>query len=90
MVRALLFIGALCLRDALFFMPSGLLESSDSRLDATLCFVSDGKSKGNRKQSAWDSGDVGGFECYIKADQESALTAAEVYGVEDEAGEVIV
>ena len=35
--------------------------------------------KTSQGESAWESGDVGGFECYLKADEASALEAAEVY-----------
>ena len=35
-------------------------------LDATMCFVYDE----NDDQDAWESGDVGGFECYIEADDD--------------------
>ena len=61
------------------------------RLDATLCFVDesdnnddnddDNKEDDNEEEeeySCWDSGDVGGFECYIEADSEG-LEASEVY-----------
>ena len=38
----------------------------ESVLDATLCFVHDT----NDNDQAWESGDVGGFECYIAADDD--------------------
>ncbi|KAL3922446.1 MAG: hypothetical protein SGILL_002199 [Bacillariaceae sp.] len=41
----------------------GLLVDQ-SVLDATMCFVYDE----NDDKDAWESGDVGGFECYIEAD----------------------
>jgi prolyl 3-hydroxylase /prolyl 3,4-dihydroxylase len=41
----------------------GLLVD-EAVLDATLCFVYDE----NEAKDAWESGDVGGFECYIEAD----------------------
>jgi prolyl 3-hydroxylase /prolyl 3,4-dihydroxylase len=44
-------------------------------LDATLCFVDD---DGEEKATAWASDDVGGFQCYIAADDE-ADAAAETY-----------
>lgn len=40
----------------------GLLESEASRLDATLCFVSNGPKSTVMATSPWDAGDVGGFE----------------------------
>ena len=56
----------------------------DPRLDATLCVVDD---EGDLNSSAWDFGEVGGFECYIAADEEGdaadAATAA-VYKAQGE------
>jgi hypothetical protein len=48
------------------------------RLDATLCFVDD---QGDDLADSWESGDVGGFECYIEAEGEEgeSAEAAEVY-----------
>mmetsp|Transcript_22544 Transcript_22544/g.34325 ORF Transcript_22544/g.34325 Transcript_22544/m.34325 type:complete len:268 (-) Transcript_22544:9-812(-) len=43
----------------------GLLVEK-SVLDATMCFVYDE----NDDRDAWESGDVGGFECYIEADDD--------------------
>jgi Rps23 Pro-64 3,4-dihydroxylase Tpa1-like proline 4-hydroxylase len=43
----------------------GLLVNK-SVLDATMCFVYDE----NDDRDAWESGDVGGFECYIEADDD--------------------
>lgn len=46
-------------------------------LDATLCFV---KSNDEEDAELWESGDVGGFECYIEADEDAdAAATAEVY-----------
>ena len=46
-------------------------------LDATLCFV---KAEGEEEGEAWESGDTGGFECYIEADEDAdAAASAEVY-----------
>ena len=59
----------------------------DPRLDATMCMVDD---EGEDASSAWDFGEVGGFECYIAADEEGSAAGAataEVYkatGEEDE------
>lgn len=65
-----------------------------ARLDATLCFVDekddpapddtksiDSDDSGVRPATdLWDSGDVGGFECYIEASNEGdSAEAAEVY-----------
>jgi Rps23 Pro-64 3,4-dihydroxylase Tpa1-like proline 4-hydroxylase len=69
--------------------------TKDPRLDATLCFVDEGKlydkmkkkkkknskddeEEHDHKEDLWDSGDVGGFECYISGDKEEA-EAAEVF-----------
>jgi prolyl 3-hydroxylase /prolyl 3,4-dihydroxylase len=45
------------------------------QLEATLCFVD---SDGEAAQGAWGSDEVGGFQCYIAADEE-ATAAAETY-----------
>jgi hypothetical protein len=51
--------------------------TKDPRLDASLSFVDDGR-KG--RKTAWDSGDVGGFGCYIKAEEgNDGAEAAESY-----------
>jgi len=51
--------------------------TKDPRLDASLSFVDDGR-KG--RKAAWDSGDVGGFGCYIKAEEgNDGAEAAESY-----------
>lgn len=51
--------------------------TKDPRLDASLCFVDDGT---KRKEAAWSSGDVGGFGCYIKAEEgNDGAEAAESY-----------
>eukprot|EP01041_Mallomonas_annulata_P012573 gene12573-26479_t len=52
--------------------------TSVPRLDATLCFVSTETEDEEPADSIWENGDVGGFECYIGADEEEA-DAAEVY-----------
>lgn len=44
----------------------GLLVQ-ESVLDATMCFVRD---ENDDDKHAWESGDVGGFECYIEADDD--------------------
>ena len=58
--------------------------TTDPRLDATMCFVDD---EGEEKSAAWDFGEVGGFECYIAADEDGGAATDEVYaaaGEEDE------
>ena len=50
--------------------------SSDETLDMSLCFVGGG-------DAAWDDGELGGFECYMPADDPSnARASAEVYTAE--------
>lgn len=58
-----------------------MVESSPS-IDTTLCFC-------NRREEEdaenWESGDIGGFECYMAADADADADAtAEVYKVENE------
>ena len=60
------------------------------RLDATLCFVKlmqdeegDEEDEDCEDGDKWDSGDVGGFECYIEADTDEGSDAAEVYRAND-------
>ena len=48
-----------------------------SQLDATLCLVDDRED--DMSDQVWQSGDVGGFQCYIVADEEEGTEAAEVY-----------
>ncbi|GAB5029521.1 hsp90 chloroplast targeted [Nannochloropsis oceanica] len=68
------------------------IVTKDHRLDATLSFVDDEK-KG--RKAAWGSGDVGGFECYIKAEEgNDGVEAAESYrrqaqGKEEEEEDVL-
>lgn len=52
--------------------------STESRLDATLCFVD---CSDDESDELWAEGDVGGFECYLAADDSNAdaTDAAEVY-----------
>eukprot|EP00980_Cylindrotheca_fusiformis_P006726 scaffold1400_cov137-Cylindrotheca_fusiformis.AAC.4 len=60
----------------------GLLVS-ESVLDATLCFVRD---EDEEDKAAWEYGDVGGFECYIEADddEEDGNEAAAEYNEDDD------
>jgi Rps23 Pro-64 3,4-dihydroxylase Tpa1-like proline 4-hydroxylase len=60
----------------------GLLVQ-DSVLDATLCFVCD---EDEDDKATWEYGDVGGFECYIEADDEDeeGNEAADEYNEEDD------
>ena len=53
----------------------GAAAAAAPRLDATLCFVDDSD---ETAAAAWASDDVGGFQCYIAADDE-ADAAAETY-----------
>jgi hypothetical protein len=56
-------------------------------LDATLCFSD---TRDEVKAELWDGGDVGGFECYIAAEDDTDCDAtAEVYKAtgDDEEGE---
>jgi len=57
----------------------GLLEDH-ALLDATLCVL---RPQSAEEQGLWDSGDAGGFECYIAAEN-GELVAAEVYGGDDD------
>ncbi len=51
------------------------------RLDATLCFVDD---EAEESEELWEDGDVGGFECYIVAEEDANnVEAAEVYKITD-------
>ena len=76
----------------------------DSRLDCNLCFVDDGllnidgskKNNGNTEVNNdkiidWESGERGGFECYIAAENEDN-EAAEVYkhDNDDEDGGIVL
>ena len=47
----------------------------EMRLDATLCFVAD---LTDEAAAVWQSGETGGFQCYIAAEDEDTV-AAEVY-----------
>lgn len=59
----------------------GLLVQ-ESVLDATLCFVCDDDEE---DRYAWEGGDVGGFECYIEADDETQENeAADEYNEDDD------
>jgi prolyl 3-hydroxylase /prolyl 3,4-dihydroxylase len=81
-----------------------LLPEGDSRLDCNLCFVDDGllnidgskKNNGNTEVNNdkiidWESGERGGFECYIAAENEDN-EAAEVYkhDNDDEDGGIVL
>eukprot|EP00045_Choanoeca_perplexa_P016310 m.218754 g.218754 ORF g.218754 m.218754 type:complete len:574 (+) comp17223_c0_seq2:97-1818(+) len=59
----------------------GQLEQ-EARLDVSLCFVNDAS---NEAKMVWASGDVGGFECYLAAENEDNV-AAEVYCDDDAEG----
>lgn len=58
----------------------GLLVEQ-SVLDATMCFVYDD----NDEKDVWESGDCGGFECYIEADdEENESGPADEYNEDDD------
>ena len=62
----------------------GVLTGQDSRLDASLCCVAETKEE---DAAAWTSGDVGGFECYLQAEETedgTPLPAADVYKARDQ------
>eukprot|EP00934_Nitzschia_sp_Nitz4_P002675 Nitzschia sp. Nitz4//scaffold202_size38995//21303//22991//NITZ4_007632-RA/size38995-processed-gene-0.38-mRNA-1//1//CDS//3329541384//2665//frame0 len=59
----------------------GLLVEK-SVLDATMCFVFDDNEE---EREAWESGDCGGFECYIEADEEDGENGpADEYNEDDD------
>lgn len=67
----------------------GTMVDNNPSLDATLCFTNRGD---ETDAENWESGDVGGFECYMAADDDADADAtAEVYKVEndDDDGELI-
>ena len=62
----------------------GVLTGQESRLDASLCCVVDSQEV---DAAAWRSGDVGGFECYLQAEETAdgtPLPAADVYKARDQ------
>jgi hypothetical protein len=65
----------------------GILTKT-SVLDATLCFCADRAAEQNEAdkdiEALWAYGDVGGFECYVSADDEDAAVAADEYNEEDD------
>ena len=46
-----------------------------------MCFVDD---EGEARSSAWDFGEVGGFECYVAADEDGGAATDEVYAAAGE------
>ena len=60
------------------------IMTTDPRLDATFCVVDD---ESDLNQSAWDFGEVGGFECYIAADEQGDAATDEVYNAQGDAEE---
>jgi len=57
--------------------------TKDPRLDAVLCFVSDSD---EAARTAWDSGEVGGFEAYLLADEDEDKPAEVYRGGDDDTG----
>jgi len=55
--------------------------TEDDRLDATLCFVADGTSE---DAISWEAGEVGGYECYIAAEDDDTQGDVAVYNAENE------
>jgi prolyl 3-hydroxylase /prolyl 3,4-dihydroxylase len=55
-------------------------------LDATLCFVNAVPNHLEESEELWQSGDCGGFECYIAADDEedTPVSAADEYNADDD------
>jgi hypothetical protein len=91
-INALTSIGVSKLRGSVRRFRAGLdytvahygILTTIPRLDATLCFV-DGDD--DEKEALWEDGDVGGFECYIVAeDDANTVEAAEVYKISDSEG----
>lgn len=59
-----------------------LLKKQSNKLDITLCFINN---KLNKYKSLWNSGDIGGYECYISTDDDlNSAATAEIYQVNDE------
>lgn len=56
--------------------------TQDPQLDAVLCFVDHNNNDTIEDTSLWEDGEVGGFEAYILAEDES-IAAAEVYRRDD-------
>jgi prolyl 3-hydroxylase /prolyl 3,4-dihydroxylase len=70
-----------CGLDYLVANMSSLL-SDQALLDVTMCFVNN---KLKKYQRLWDSGDIGGYECYIEADKDiDSAATAEIYRVNEE------
>ena len=65
------------------FLSFLVLSSASSASSASLllcCFFFVAKDRqDDMSDQVWDSGDVGGFQCYIVADEEGGTEAAEVY-----------
>ena len=62
----------------------GVLTGDESRLDASLCCVAE---TAEDDANGWQSGEVGGFECYLQAEQSAdgqPLPAADVYKARDQ------
>lgn len=53
-----------------------MMPDDKPRIDVSICFVND---QSDEDKEMWDSGDVGGFECYIKAEAEDNPEVVAVY-----------
>jgi hypothetical protein len=60
--------------------------TQDPRLDAVLCFVADG-AQGARE--AWESGELGGYEAYLLADEDEEKPAEVYRGPQDDESGVL-
>ena len=47
-------------------------------------FQGDGATKDSKKAAKWESQDVGGYECYLMADEEVEAEASDVYRMDDD------
>jgi hypothetical protein len=62
------------------FLSFLVLSSASSASLLLCCFFFVAKDRqDDMSDQVWDSGDVGGFQCYIVADEEGGTEAAEVY-----------
>ncbi|KAA8492330.1 Prolyl 3,4-dihydroxylase OGFOD1 [Porphyridium purpureum] len=55
--------------------------TTEVRLDATFCFAD---CRDKLSVAKWDDGDMGGFDCYIEQDEDSAAEASAVYRADED------